>query len=827
MSTAAVAALASGSSQKALWYLTRSTGIVALLLLTATVVLGIIASVGWTTERWPRFLSQTVHRDLSLLCVTFVAVHVLTTVSDGYVPIGVVDAVVPFRTAYRPLYVGFGALAFDLMLAVLVTSALRRRIGYTTWRFVHWLSYLCWPIAMVHGLGSGSDATQPVVVLVDIVCTGAVVGALAWRLVTGRTLPVGRRTAAAVGATATVLAIGIFASVGPLRPGWSRRAGTSSALLAQLARRNATAPTGGTASSTTTPAPSSSGSSSVPSAPFTVGITGSQSVTQRSGGEEQVTLTLHLQDPSSTPLTLVLTGTPVEGGGVAMTSGSVSLGPYSGQVTSLSGGTIGAFVRCLGPLAARHVPQRRPELRRAVRNRVGDRIERRIGWEPVTPPAPSNTVRRNRSRLPTAPGPTGVDRLLAGVGTDDQPGVLSAHLDRWGPLPSWKGPSFIDELDRSGLRGHGGAWFPVATKWRSVRRSLLRGPVIVANGAESEPASGKDRILIERVPHLVLDGAVVAARTLGASQVYVHVPSASVPSVRRALDERRRLDLDDCNFEVVVAPDRFLAGQETAVVNTIMARRPATPTFAGVRTIREQGVRGRPTLVQNVESLAHVALIARYGAKWFRTVGTPECPGTALLTVTGRWDEPRVIEVPLGVPLASALQLGPDEARGVQGLLLGGYGGGWLTTAEAMTMPLSEEAARQRGSSIGAGVVALLPAGSCPLAEVSRVVGYLEGEGAGQCGPCVNGLAAIANSVERLAFRPSALRGGIADIPTLCGLVEGRGACRHPDGVARFVRSSLRVFADHATLHLQRGPCRSDPAPFLPLRGTAPRRERR
>ncbi len=440
------------------------------------------------------------------------------------------------------------------------------------------------------------------------------------------------------------------------------------------------------------------------------------------------------------------------------------------------------------------------------------------------PPPVSGTVRRDRSRTPTAPGPTGVDRLLSGVGMDDQPGALATHLDRWGPLPSWKGPSFIDELDRSGLRGHGGAWFPVATKWRSIHRSLLRGPVIVANGAESEPASGKDRILIERVPHLVIDGAVVAARSLGASQVYVHVPSATVPSVRRALDERRRLGGDSCTFEIVAAPDRFLAGQETAVVNTIIGRHRAIPSFAGVRTIREQGVGGRPTLVQNVESLAHVALIARYGAEWFRTVGTPECPGTALLTVTGRWDEPRVIEVPLGVPLASALRLGPDEARGVQGVLLGGYGGGWLTTAEAMAMSLSEEAARKCGTSIGAGVVALLPAGICPLAEVSRVVGYLEGEGAGQCGPCVNGLAALARAVERLAFAPSALRGGIKDIPVLCGLVEGRGACRHPDGVARFVRSTLRVFGEHASLHLQRGPCSSRSEPFLPLPKTAARR---
>jgi NADH:ubiquinone oxidoreductase subunit F (NADH-binding) len=440
-------------------------------------------------------------------------------------------------------------------------------------------------------------------------------------------------------------------------------------------------------------------------------------------------------------------------------------------------------------------------------------------------PSLSSPVRRDPSRSPTLPGPTGADRLLAGV--DGAPTSLSGHLERWGPLPSWKGRSFLDELDESGLRGHGGAWFPVGTKWRSIRRSLLRGPVVVANGAESEPASGKDRILLERVPHLVLDGAVVAARTLGASQVYLHVPKVSVPALRRMIDERGQQASDGCTFEIVVAPDRFLAGQETAVVNTIIGRQRATPSFTGVRSIREQGVGGRPTLVQNVESLAHVALIARFGAAWFRAAGTPECPGTALLTVTGRWKEPRVVEVPLGVPLAAALQLGADEVRRVQGVLLGGYGGGWVTTSEAMHLPLTEEAVRKAGATIGAGVVALLPAGTCPLAEVSRVVGYLEGEGAGQCGPCVNGLAALASSIERLASRPSALRGGIGDILLLCDLVDGRGACRHPDGVARFVRSALRVFDEHATLHLPRGPCRSGTDPFLPVPQTNRRRSQR
>lgn len=350
MSSVVLAALASGSSQKALWYLTRATGIVALVLLTATVVLGVIASVGWATERWPRFLSQTVHRDLSLLCLTFVGVHVITTVSDGYVPIGIADAFLPFRTGYRPLYVGLGAVAFDLMLAVLVTSALRRRIGFGAWRFVHWLAYLCWPIAMLHALGSGSDTTQSVVVFVDIACAGAVVGAVSWRLIAGRTFPARRRAAAAVGTAATVLAIAVFAVAGPLRPGWSRRAGTSNALLSQLARKNATAGAGGTAgatSSTTTPA---SSSTSVPTPPFTVGVTGSQSAALGNGGAEKVTLTLHLLDSSSTPLTVVLDGSPAEGGGIAMTSGSVQFGPYSGPVTSLSGGSIGALVRAPVPL---------------------------------------------------------------------------------------------------------------------------------------------------------------------------------------------------------------------------------------------------------------------------------------------------------------------------------------------------------------------------------------------------------------------------------------------------------------------------------------------
>jgi NADH:ubiquinone oxidoreductase subunit F (NADH-binding) len=403
------------------------------------------------------------------------------------------------------------------------------------------------------------------------------------------------------------------------------------------------------------------------------------------------------------------------------------------------------------------------------------------------------------------------------VGADGQAMTLREHLAQWGALPDWHGSSFLDELERSGVRGQGGAWFPLAAKWRSLRPTRLRGPVIVANGAEGEPASGKDQLLVHLLPHLVLDGAAVAARTLGASQVYVHVHADAVASMRQAIADRQRVGLDPVTPAVVVAPRRYLAGQESAVVGTIGGQRPATPSFTGIRSVRDQGVAGRPTLVHNVESLAHVALIARFGAGWFRSVGTVDAPGTSLLTVTGRWREPRIVEAPLGVPLGHLLGIGPADARQVQGVLLGGYGGGWLPTAQALAMPLAEEEARRHGSSLGAGVVALLPSGACSVAEVSRVVRYMDGQKAGQCGPCINGLDGLARSLELLAYRPGSLPGGVNGILTLCDLVDGRGACGHPDGVARFVRSALSVFADHVRLHLQRGPCRVDSPPFLPV----------
>ncbi len=359
--TVATAQALTAVGGKAFWFLTRASGLVSIALLSATIVLGVVASVGWTTQRWPRFVSQDVHRNLSLLCIAFVAVHVVTTVVDGYVPIGFVDVVLPFRSPYRPIYLGLGALCFDLLLAVLITSGLRHRIGYGSWRFVHWLAYLCWPIALIHGLGSGTDTPLPIVLLVEAVCTAAVLAAFAWRLTTGRSLPIGGRTAAGIGAVVAVVAIAGFAALGPLRPGWSHRSGTSSALLSQLATKNGTASTAAappttvpaTSGSPTTTAPSgsSTGSGSVPAVPFTSRVTGSQTQTQPDGrGVIQITLGMHLQDAGSTPLTIVLTGQESGGGGVSLSSGTVAYGPYRGTVVGLNGGTVTMRVAAPGPI---------------------------------------------------------------------------------------------------------------------------------------------------------------------------------------------------------------------------------------------------------------------------------------------------------------------------------------------------------------------------------------------------------------------------------------------------------------------------------------------
>lgn len=343
-----------GHGYTSLWYLTRAAGLVSLVLLTATVVMGIISSVGWTTERWPRFLSQSLHRNVSLLCLILIGIHVVTTVVDGFVPIGFLDAVLPFRSPYRPLWLGFGALALDLLLAVAITSGLRRRIGSHAWRAVHWLAYVCWPIALLHGLGSGSDSRLSLALFINVLCAASLVAAVGWRLVTGQEFPLGRRVALAGAGAFSLLAIGIVAVLGPLASGWAHRAGTSPALLAQLnaafksPSRGSSSATGATAAT----APSSTSSTQVPAsatggppaAPFSISVSGTYLTSAANqSGQVHVVLTMQ-QAGSKSPLVVKLLGAAVNGG-VAMSSGEVSWGASTGTITALQGSTIAAALQ--------------------------------------------------------------------------------------------------------------------------------------------------------------------------------------------------------------------------------------------------------------------------------------------------------------------------------------------------------------------------------------------------------------------------------------------------------------------------------------------------
>jgi NADH:ubiquinone oxidoreductase subunit F (NADH-binding) len=431
------------------------------------------------------------------------------------------------------------------------------------------------------------------------------------------------------------------------------------------------------------------------------------------------------------------------------------------------------------------------------------------------------------------------NRLRLLPDADAVPVDLRAHLATHGPLRMAGGPDgLLREVAAAGLTGRGGAAFPVARKLEAAARTGP-APVVVGNGAEGEPASSKDRSLLWISPHLVLDGLQLAATAAGSRSAVLYVPRNARLHGRlaEAIADRAAAGMDAARVELVTAPDRFLAGEESALVSRL-AGRPALPAYRPVRGLPWLAP-GRPALVQNVETLAHLALIARYGAAWFREAGTEAEPGTMLATLHLADGRTSVTEVPLGTSLGGLLGLdarpGPAEAGAagpgvpsafgpVQAVLVGGYHGAWLPAADAAALPLANAALRPFGALVGAGVLAALPAGRCGLAETARVARYLALESAGQCGPCFNGLPRIAAAVEHLAG-PRPDRRARADLERWAGLVTGRGACHHPDGSVRFIRSALRVFAAEAGLHEQGRCSGTDPRPFLPVPAASPATE--
>ncbi len=411
-------------------------------------------------------------------------------------------------------------------------------------------------------------------------------------------------------------------------------------------------------------------------------------------------------------------------------------------------------------------------------------------------------------------------RLLAGA--SDEPMSYEEHLRLHGSVPSHATAAagrkswLWGELTQAGLRGRGGGGFSLGAKLETVRRGKRRA-VVVINGCEGEPMSFKDRALLQSLPHLVIDGAVCCARVLETPDVVIAV-EASSPQARRSLESalaQRRAEPREKELvtRLVTVPSGYVAGHEASVVSFLNGR-PARPSPAPPR-VSERGVSRRPTLVSNPETLAYAALIARYGAGWYRQVGFGTDAGTVLVTLSGSVRYPGVYEIEYGQELRSLLHDAGGATAPARAVLLGGYAGSWIDIQTALAMRLAPALLAQADASLGAGIIVVLPASACPVAETARVAAWMGAQSAGQCGPCSNGLHSIARTLGELRAG-SADRRAQFDLRRWAKLVTGRGACAHPDGAARFVVSALRVFAEEFDDHARRGPCEAcDRTPVL------------
>ncbi|WP_405883886.1 ferredoxin [Streptomyces sp. NBC_01384] len=392
---------------------------------------------------------------------------------------------------------------------------------------------------------------------------------------------------------------------------------------------------------------------------------------------------------------------------------------------------------------------------------------------------------------------------------------LAAHTRVHPPLLQPGRDGLLALAEAVDLSGRGGAGFPFARKARATLATADRTgapPVIVVNGAEGEPASAKDKMLLGRAPHLVLDGACLAAAAFGAEEIVIGVAAGSPGeiSVPAALAEREL----PCPARTICLPERFVSGESGALIRGINGL-PVAPAPLKARAAEggTGGVRRRPTLLSNAETWAQLAVAARLGPDAYAAVGTAAEPGTVLLTVNRPGADPLVVEVPTGTRLGPVL-----DACGLQpgaGVLVGGYHGAWLHPSDAIDAPLSRAGLAGLGGTLGAGAIVTLPDDTCPLGEIAQVAAWLAAESAGQCGPCKRGLPEAAEALAVLAdgtAEPAVLE----DVRRALVTARDGGACSHPDGTARFLLTALEVFSEDVAAHL------SGPGCGRPVRGALP-----
>ncbi|GGK43920.1 oxidoreductase [Pilimelia terevasa] len=387
---------------------------------------------------------------------------------------------------------------------------------------------------------------------------------------------------------------------------------------------------------------------------------------------------------------------------------------------------------------------------------------------------------------------------------------LWAHEEIHGGLPELGIEELIELSEQISLKGRGGAGFPFARKIRAVvdsagERNLAT--VVVVNATEGEPAAWKDKTLLTRAPHLILDGATLVAEALGSDEIVIGIGDDGVGerSLTSALAERQM----PVPTRIVAVPHRFISGEGGAMVNGINGEAHIPP---GVKTrSSDSGVDALPTLLSNAETFAQLAIAARIGAAHYASVGTQAEPGTVMLTVSGSAQRPAVVECATGTPLREVLRLcGAETGTPV---LTGGFHGKWITAEAAEKAEVSRAGMAAVGGALGAGIIIPLGSKTCPLGEVARVVQYLAGESAGQCGPCRFGLPDVARLVREVV----AGTGNVLAVRAAVGVVKGRGACSHPDGTAAFTISAMETFAEEISEHARNGTCGRQVDEVLPM----------
>jgi len=389
-------------------------------------------------------------------------------------------------------------------------------------------------------------------------------------------------------------------------------------------------------------------------------------------------------------------------------------------------------------------------------------------------------------------GPTLLQGVTLGPG-------LHEHRSLWPEPPALDGSELVALADAVGLRGRGGAGFPTARKLEAALDAGSRR-VVVVNASEGEPASAKDASLLLTVPHLVLDGATVVATALGTGTVNLVVAGdrpAVIAAVEEAVAERRG---GPVGFTVTPTTATFVGGQARSVVELLEGRENLPVTSWQPEAI--SGVGGRPTLLSNAETYAQLAVLVATGPERYAANGTAHEPGTALLTVAGDGPAAVVLEVPYGVALADVLAYCGFPAGAAA--LVGGYHGGWLTADQVARRTVSRTDLAAAGAFLGAGVVLPVDPAACPVVLTAAITAYLAARGARRCGPCRNGLPALAEAGAALAA--GSREGAVDRMLQVAGLVDGRGACAHPDGTARLVRSLVAAFPREVDAH-DRGGC--------------------